>query len=298
MKLFEDLPSTNIPITAENLNQIQDKLVVVSATEPTGDNREKVWMQKGKNLIRNFYTNNHYDNEGNTFVSSTVFGRTEYIKVKLNVDYIFSHSLGTNSGWINCFDENFNYIEMLNHNNILNSFKITNTNVKYIMISVYHATNMADDSWMQLEQDSTATEHEEYIEPKIYVKNDNGIYEEFYKQNKEVVLFQGSEIGDINLADSTYNYKYIEVFFSSAAGENDSVKVPSNSNVINCNSVLIDNGVDDDNGYIFIAKQFVNMGTILTVKATGRLFKYQKSSEIIQDTLNQLYINKVIGYKE
>lgn len=45
MKLFEDLPSTNTPITAENLNQIQDNLVVVSSTEPTGDNREKVWMQ-------------------------------------------------------------------------------------------------------------------------------------------------------------------------------------------------------------------------------------------------------------
>ena len=45
MKLFEDLPSQNRPINAENLNQIQDNLVVVSATEPTGDNREKVWMQ-------------------------------------------------------------------------------------------------------------------------------------------------------------------------------------------------------------------------------------------------------------
>ena len=45
MKLFEDLPSQNKPITAENLNQIQDNLVVVSATEPTGDNREKVWVQ-------------------------------------------------------------------------------------------------------------------------------------------------------------------------------------------------------------------------------------------------------------
>ena len=46
MKLFKDLPSTDTPINPENLNQIQDNLVVVSETEPAGDNREKVWIQK------------------------------------------------------------------------------------------------------------------------------------------------------------------------------------------------------------------------------------------------------------
>jgi hypothetical protein len=58
MKLFEDLPSQNTPFTAENLNQIQDNLVVVSATEPTGDNREKVWMQKTNNAQKIYVLNN------------------------------------------------------------------------------------------------------------------------------------------------------------------------------------------------------------------------------------------------
>ena len=63
MKLFEDLPSTNSPINAKSLNQIQDKLVIVSSTEPTGDNREKVWIKPDENDEITLYilNNNVYE---------------------------------------------------------------------------------------------------------------------------------------------------------------------------------------------------------------------------------------------
>ena len=61
MKLFEDLPSTNTPINPENLNQIKDKLVIVSNTEPTGNDREKIWIN-AENKTINFNNNNVYEN--------------------------------------------------------------------------------------------------------------------------------------------------------------------------------------------------------------------------------------------
>lgn len=67
MRKFEDLPSTNTPITAESLNQFENKLVVVSATEPTGDNREKVWIRKSKNY---FIGGQTVTNNGVTFTKN------------------------------------------------------------------------------------------------------------------------------------------------------------------------------------------------------------------------------------
>ena len=44
---FENSPSTNTPINANNLNKLNN--VVISETEPTTG--EEVWIQKGKNYI-------------------------------------------------------------------------------------------------------------------------------------------------------------------------------------------------------------------------------------------------------
>lgn len=117
------------------------------------------------------------------------------------------------------------------------------------------------------------------------------------KQYTGITLFEGSEVGDVNLSNNTNNYKYIEVIFSSLSEEFDSVKVPSSAQTINCNTVLLDNGKSNDIGIIFIAKQLKNEGTKLTVKASSRLYKYQTQTNMEHDTLNQVYIRKVIGYK-
>ena len=96
------------------------------------------------------------------------------------------------------------------------------------------------------------------------------------KQYTGITLFEGSEVGDVNLSNNTNNYKYIEVIFSSLSEEFDSVKVPSSAQTINCNTVLLDNGKSNDIGIIFIAKQLKNEGTKLTVKSSI----YKKSYRI------------------
>lgn len=197
MKLFEDLPSTNTPINAENLNQIKDNLVVVSATEPTGDNREKVWMQKSKNMI-------NINNLRAGFVSGTGIletqqtqaeMRSDYIKVKSNTQYTFSiiDTVDTFENWFGVgeFTNSKTFIKRNVESNS-SATKITFTTsdtTNYIVVS---ARNLANATKIQLEQGTTVTEHEEYIDPAIYVKNDNDVYEEFYKTNETRWIKLGS----------------------------------------------------------------------------------------------------------
>lgn len=48
---------------------------------------------------------------------------------------------------------------------------------------------------MQIEQGSKATKYEAYIEPKIYIKNSNDVYEEFIKKSEEVYSTGEQKIG-------------------------------------------------------------------------------------------------------
>lgn len=48
---------------------------------------------------------------------------------------------------------------------------------------------------LQLEQGSKATSYEAYIEPQIFVRNSNGVYEEFTKKSEEVYSTEEQVIG-------------------------------------------------------------------------------------------------------
>ena len=172
---FEDLPSTNTPRNAENLNKLNN--VVISPTEPTTG--EEVWIQKGKNLISSFKNNWHYNLEGYFEYNSYGFSTTDYIDVEFGSTYVFSHQLNHSGGSILSFDANYNYLETINLDNILNPFTITNPDCKKVAIMSWDPNNntTVNETWMQLEVGNTVTEYEPYIERKIYTKNDNNTYE-------------------------------------------------------------------------------------------------------------------------
>ena len=160
-------------------NKIYDKAidVIVSATEPT-TNRRKVWMQKGKNLIKSFRIGINYNENTDSFESDQHMAITSYIEIEPNVQYAFSHSLSTTAGGVCVFDRYFQFLEVVNGDTVTTPFTITNPNAKYIIVKAWHA-NISNESWMQLEQNNTSTAYESYVEPAIYVLNENGIYEEF-----------------------------------------------------------------------------------------------------------------------
>lgn len=219
MKLFKDLPNTDTPINAENLNQIQDNLVVVSKTEPTGDNREKVWMQKGKNLFDKNNPNSifSYIDTTNNIFNEQEDAKSVYVKIRPNTTYTISKTSGKTFRVATSEkipQKNVAIISTVaNHTG--NSVTINaGSNANYLLINYYNATNgdTANEydirNSIQVEQGSTATEYEAYIEPKMYVKNDNDVYEEFYKSvikigsvvNPDNTIFQieNSDIKQIN----------------------------------------------------------------------------------------------------
>lgn len=190
--------------------------VVISPTEP--ETGEEVWIQKGKNLIDKTKITTGYEllGKGGLHTNNDWFV-TDYIKVEPNKQYcisgIFSDAEGlTASIYIEFYDENHNYIKGVRENP-------TNTpsNAKYARLN--GVTSVSEN--MMLEQNSTATNYEPYVEKKIYIKNDNGVYEEFYDEtNLEVYSLGEQRIGTWIDGKPLYR-KVIEFTMALEEGENN-----------------------------------------------------------------------------
>lgn len=181
---FEDLPSRNTPRNAENLNKLNN--VVISPTEPTTG--EEVWIKKGKNLFDGSFLGN-YGIDTSTGALTSLSNRivTDYIEIQENTNYVISSSNDSLYEYVCYYDENKNFISATSWLDRLNATFETPNDAKFILVcfkleEAGSATiNSTDVTNLQLEQGSTATEYEEYIDKEIYVKNDNGVYELFDK---------------------------------------------------------------------------------------------------------------------
>lgn len=151
-----------------------DKLIV-SSTEPTGKNRKKVWIQKGKNLLSGIIPGYEFSNSqsGNTNVNENWF-ITEFIPVEGGKTY-YVQGFSNNARW--WFDENKNFIS----SSIENPYSAP-SNAKYLRLN----GEISSSSNMLIYQGSTETTYEAYIDPKIYIKNNNGVYEEFININRQI----------------------------------------------------------------------------------------------------------------
>lgn len=174
-------------ITEKNL--LGDR-IVVSSTEPTGDNRKKVWFQKGKNLFNKNDVRYGYELNGGdgSVVESEKYFVSDYIKVYPGQKLYKS---GSSAGTSNCFyDENKNFISTVRLVDGVISVPTTNS------IS-YMRTNglLTDLDSIQITSGDTQLAYEAYIEPKIFIKNDNNIYEEFIKKQEEIYSTDKVKIG-------------------------------------------------------------------------------------------------------
>lgn len=166
----------------EAVNEVQNNIdtldrIIVSSTEPTTN--EKVWIKKGKNL----FNKNKYivDTDGKIgFELNLKLGETYTLSSNKPL-YVakFSTNSYTNSDNVGPqkWSEftSWTFIAGNNVNNYLN-------NTLYLgVVSDTISSNIEDfaDYNIQIEQGSTATEYEPYIEKEIYVKNDSGAYDKF-----------------------------------------------------------------------------------------------------------------------
>lgn len=188
--------------------ELEEQGVIVSPTEPT-NNRRKIWFQKGKNLLdfnssmRTFIDGNIVEQTSNAITFKGSSGKT-YQEIVYRYEliagtYSFQKKWELISGDNNSAlgrativnADRSTYTEYLNLNKDVESgtFTITKDAIVDIYLYINLSTALTQETQIkfydvQLEQGSTATNFEPYIEEKIYIKNDNDVYEEFRKQQE------------------------------------------------------------------------------------------------------------------
>lgn len=193
----------------ENSTLLGDS-IIVSASEPTDNNRKKVWFQEGKNLFnKNDITTSYYIDPDGQMGNSSVSNTSGFIKVSkgnLTLSYEYTTLLNVgNRGYV-FYDNNKS---VLSGGTYLNSDKITKLSCPqdgYVRFSYDKNVNN-----IQLEYGNTKTTYEAYIEPKIFIKDDNNIYEEFTKKQEEIYSTDKVKIGTW----TNGNVLYRKVIFSS-----------------------------------------------------------------------------------
>lgn len=160
---------------------INDSSVVVSATEPT-TNRKKVWIQKGDNLFDKNDTgivNNKCISAEGYISDSSVSSVTGFISVRQNSQYVINVNYNNiYTKRVVFYDESKNVLNSIEQDDSNSVFTfITPNNAKYIRTQF--VTEQIDNT--RIEQDLN----------KIYIKNENDVYEEFIK--KEEITYSTSE---------------------------------------------------------------------------------------------------------
>lgn len=169
---------------------IPNNSLIVSSTEPTGKNRKKVWLQKGKNKFNPNDKTNGYLNINGSFTSATDWTCSGFIEINSDKYILSENTTATRVIWCE-YDSSMNIIGTRHEVVYGNPIAIVSTNTKYIKVCFNDGT--ATD--IQLEQGTTATTYEPYVEDKIYIKNNNDVYEEFIKKQEEIYSTEEQRIG-------------------------------------------------------------------------------------------------------
>lgn len=207
---FKNLPDQTTPLSAQNLNQLQTNVeteinnsgAVVSATEPTGSAKKKIWKQHSKNL---FDKNEKVTSYGVYIINgslntASLWTSTNFFKVKKNTTYcINSASVGDSRNYgVAYYDKDFNFVsgtawDDLGYSSVgqqtnINFTSPNNDSVVYGRICV--RTTDTNFNTLQIEQGTTGTAYENYINDKEYILNANNVYEEFNKKLEDDMFYK------------------------------------------------------------------------------------------------------------
>lgn len=194
--IFENLPSEETAVSAENLNLMQSNIeksvVAVSPTQPTTN--ENVWIKKGKNLFDNTFIQMRDDApsttrvEGKKIPLENVFDTPQAVSLSNNLNlstYKWSVNIKTNTG--GNYDYDSGWIENANNWTVsqsrISEFMSRGNPQIYFVIAKKDETNIyvseMNNYNFQIEVSTTATTFEPHVEKEILVKNDNGEFEKF-----------------------------------------------------------------------------------------------------------------------
>lgn len=291
-----DLDNTKVyDFLDELVGSLKETQTVVIPKEPTGDNREKVWLQKGKNLFNGLLELGTLDNTGGFETAhAEAIRNVGYIKVKPNTTYTISNN-NNYAQYVYEYDENRSFIQYIPNTESNFTFTTTST-TRYIKFRTKVSTVENDlTTLFQIEQGENATEYEAYVEPVIYVKNDNGIYEEFIRKEEGITIYRGETTGNITLSEDSSTFKYMEIFYV------DTYSNKQNSKKIDLN--ISKNFILDGMSYNSHISQnystsYVISGTSITVSSQVAFSRDYSNGAISGDISNNLVkILKVVGYR-
>lgn len=206
-------------------NYEEDK-VIVSATEPTGVNRKKVWFKKGKNLFNKNNVISNVNLLANGSIESDTLSSIHYIEVVGG--QIYSLSSNVDRQWVfNTSAEKLSSSTQGSQRTVTSGTSVQiNVPSGHKYINIRHYSNLEEDNInqdIQLEQNPVVTTYEQYIEPEIYILNSNSVYEKFEKDEcKEITLFDGScTFGNKNICNVPDSIKNIDVYFMCKTATNE-----------------------------------------------------------------------------
>ena len=177
----------------------------VSPTQP--EKKEKIWIQKSKNHYYNItksthnltssngvYTQYQADNDSVPYIKFQKYKNGSYVS---QISTIMYSEIPVN-GVVSCtFTTDSSFNEMMFGFNgstidttiLINLYGLENNQTYTLSFYMLNKTQ-GSISWknLQLERGSKATEYEPGANDKIFVKNDNGIYEEFVSKKSKNIL--------------------------------------------------------------------------------------------------------------
>lgn len=293
---FEDLPSTNTPRNAENLNKLNN--IVISSTEPTTG--EEVWLQKGKNLFDKNNANviNAYIG-GNSVITYEINNKTLYIPCTPNTTYTIykmvaqpqsanRFRVGTTSTIPQIGDTVSDFYNAGGDGGNVTEYTITTSSTaKYLLVTFINRANATTTveemlASVQIEESSSATTYEAYKQKKIYIANDNGNYELFTEtvsKNEELVV---GSIRSKNMFNINNNPSWI--------GANTTYSVSNNELTVSGNYFV---------GFLINVKQntdyFISAIRIITTSTTNtgsiRIFKADQTTPITSHNTGNFTFN-------
>lgn len=184
---FENLPSTNTPLDADTLNDMQSNIeksvVAVGKTQPSTS--EKVWIKKGKNLFDKTKTINGLNISSDGYLSADANSAMNYVKVNPGVTYTLSSN--ANRQWVITTSNVKPYIGQTGLTRTITSGTSTQVTIPsghtYLYVRHYPSNNENNLTQnIQVEQGTLATTYEAYVPNKINTKNSAGTFENVYDE--------------------------------------------------------------------------------------------------------------------
>lgn len=167
---------------------IKKRGLKVSASEPSTG--EEVWIKKGKNIIPTdtAWESGTINDSGAETASTNTVRSINYFPVLPAQQYIASYNSDANTflNVVACYDENKQFISRLTA--MRKAAFTLPAGTRYIRPAFYNSNGLTPAQVVsnitnkQIEQGATATSYEAPVDKEIYYKNNNGIYEQFYKE--------------------------------------------------------------------------------------------------------------------